>query len=263
MGPSHSLPGTREMWNYRVTSLPWTHHETNHPLTKPPSSLSCEWALRQLPLQRRSWCCLPRTLPNPFGIDLIQGVQRSRAGLLGVLSSHVWADLLCWCKSRLIWAFHVGMMPGMHICIIYVFFFKAVRFQACEEMSCWAGKLSNHQPKQSEGQLLLGDTEFSLVLERSSEQTGEKGPFLRALSGNPCMKLLSSHLKTSVPASGKDVPFHVKRTVVQIRRQWGKFIPTVTSCCIPKRNATYARISTLSLLPVLRGLTAFLWKWGA
>lgn len=96
-----------------------------------------------------------------------------------------------------------------------------------------------------------------------SEQTGGKGPFLRALSGNPCMKLLSSHLKTSVPASGKDVPFHVKRTVVQIRRQWSKFIPSVTSCCIPKRNATYARISTLSLLPVLRGLTAFLWKWGA
>lgn len=161
--------------------MPWTHHETNHPLRKPPSSLSWEWALRQLPLQRGSWWGLPRTLANPFGIDLIQGVQRCKAGLLGVFSSHVWADLLCWCKSRLIWAFHVGMMPGMHICIIFVFFFKSpVRFQACEEISCRAGKLSNHQPKQSEGQLLLGDAEFSLVLERSSEQTGEKGPFLRA-----------------------------------------------------------------------------------
>lgn len=152
----------------------------------------------------------------------------------------------------------------MHICIIFVFIFLSpVRFQACEEMSCRAGKLSNHQPKQSEGQPLLEDSEFSLVFGEELSADWRKGPFLRASSGNPFKKFLSSRLKTSVPASGKDMPSHVKRIVIQIRRQWDKFIPIVTSCFIPKRNATYALTSTSSLLPVLQGLTAFLWKCGA
>lgn len=53
----------------------------------------------------------------------------------------IWADLQRWCKSRLIWPlpFLVGVMPGMHICIIFVL--SKGRFQACEETACQAGRL--------------------------------------------------------------------------------------------------------------------------
>lgn len=50
----------------------------------------------------------------------------------------------------------------MHICIIFFnFFLSPVRFQACEEMACLAGKLGNLWPKQR-GAAVLRDAELSL-----------------------------------------------------------------------------------------------------
>lgn len=64
----------------------------------------------------------------------------------------IWADLQRWCKSRLIWPlpFLVGVMPGMHICIIFVL--SKGRFQACEETACQAGTLCTiHQSTERIG----------------------------------------------------------------------------------------------------------------
>lgn len=61
-------------------------------------------------------------------------------------------------------------------------------------------------------------------------------------------------MKTSAPASGKDVPFcgenkeKKKRIVIQIRSQWGKLIPGGPICFISKRNVAHAFISTLPIL---------------
>lgn len=78
------------------------------------------------------------------------------------LSSHFWADLLCWCKSRLIWSLlvHVGMMPGMHICIIFVLF-KAMSDSRLVKK--WHVRQESSAPLTEEStDILLGDAKLSL-----------------------------------------------------------------------------------------------------
>jgi len=43
VGSTPNFPGTGEIWNYRITSSPWTYHGINHPFLKLPSSLPWEW----------------------------------------------------------------------------------------------------------------------------------------------------------------------------------------------------------------------------